>query len=91
METSPFMLILAPRSYPKVRIVLHSSGERREDVALRVPTLSLTSTPRAHVPNPPPVKVGIRVRNNCKATCQLLSEYSSNHVLSFTSRRREGA
>lgn len=39
METSPFMLIPAPRSYPKVRIVLHSSGECREDVALPTPLL----------------------------------------------------
>lgn len=49
METSPFMLIPAPRSYPKVRIVLHSSDECREDVAF--PTRSLL-TSRAHAPLP---------------------------------------
>jgi len=37
------MLIPAPRSYPKVRIVLHSSGECREDVALPThPLFNLT-------------------------------------------------
>lgn len=47
METSPFMLIPAPRSYPKVRIVLHSSGECREDVALRtIPLFNFIPHPR---------------------------------------------
>lgn len=83
METCSFALIPPPQSYPKVCIVLRSSRVReRRSLYPLLPTTHPSSTPHPcasmlHSHSSSTVKVGIGIRNNCKATCRLLSQISN--------------